>query len=101
MKQPVVPTLEQIERADLNIPQVGMEDPDGWEYADKMWFVDHSGFGQEGEPALTIRQFVNSLYDYAADNPTHGYGVIDVGQFQLNVAAFRPIEADEPLHVGD
>ena len=77
------------------------ETPAGWEEVGKEWFVDHSGFGQEEELALTFDQFMDELRQYVLDNPTHGYGITDVGQFQLWVTAYRQVEADVPFVVSD
>ena len=56
------------------------------------WFVDSSGFGGFGGPALIISEFIDALKKYVRENPTHGFGIIGVGQFQVHVGAFRPTE---------
>lgn len=45
--------------------------------------VDNSGFGQDDEPALTIEQFYKEIL------AGRGYGVIDAGQFQVQVGVFE------------
>lgn len=64
---------------------------DEWEATDKTWFVDSSGFGSAGEPALTIDQFRKQLVEYVQENFTHGFGLSGVGQFQVYVTAYRPV----------
>ena len=61
-----------------------------WELTGVEWFVDLSGFGHPGEPALVIDAFVKVLTAYVADNPGHGFVITGVGQFQVFVAAYRP-----------
>jgi hypothetical protein len=48
-------------------------------------FVDASGFGEEGEGALTFAEFV----DLASVNPGVGWSVVEAGQFQIVVAAWK------------
>lgn len=88
-------------------PNLGSYEPEGWERVDvvdegmiddnwrglgtsgmtedepKGFFVDSSGFGGAGEPALTVAEFLDAL------KPGYGYAVFEVGQFQVKVAAFR------------
>lgn len=64
---------------------------DEWEETDEPWFVDSSGFGREGEPALTMEAFQQELREYVRENPEHGFGISSVGQFQLYVSAYRRV----------
>jgi hypothetical protein len=48
-------------------------------------FVDSSGFGQVGEGALTYDEFV----DLVSVNPHCGWGIVEAGQFQVIIAAFK------------
>jgi len=72
-------------RGDTNrvkdIPNFGDYRPKGWKLVREL-FVDKSGFGREGEPAMTIGQFKNSL------KVGHGYAMIQEGQFQCYVGEF-------------
>jgi len=61
-----------------------------WKDTEKSWFVDSSGTGADNEPALTISQFKLKLEAYHKANPTHGFGLTGVGQFQVYVSAFAP-----------
>ncbi len=62
-------------------PNLGDYRPKGWKLITEH-FVDSSGFGTEGEPALTVNQFLAKL------TPGHGYAVIGEGQFQVWVGEF-------------
>lgn len=63
------------------IPALGDYSPEGWREVG-VHFVDSTGLGLEGEPALTAQAFANRLVS------GHGYGIGDVGQFQLYVREF-------------
>ncbi len=94
-KEPTIPTPQEIDSyPPFPFPQLGPYVPPGWERVDgQEWFVDSSGFGRDDEPALSVRQFKDVLRQYAADNPDHGFAIVEAGQFQLYVAAFRPVVA--------
>ncbi len=66
------------------IPDIGDNHPDGWELEEEL-FVDSSGFGDEGEPALTIDQFTKKI------KAGYGYATIEQGQFQVHVGVFKKI----------
>lgn len=67
-------------------PFIGDYVPAGWTKG-QQFFVDSSGMGTEGEPALTIGQFV------ALVREGKGYAVVEAGEFQVYVAEFEP-----PVH---
>ena len=82
-KTPVI--IDQHDLDDGRIPQIpfiGDYVPAGWTKLDKDYFVDSSGFGSEGEGALTMRRFLATLV------PGHGYAVTEAGQFQVHVGEF-------------
>lgn len=62
-------------------------DPRGWNSGDAdgagAWFVDASGWGAEGEPALTQTAFLDLL------EVGRSYAVVEAGQFQVKVGVFR------------
>ena len=60
-----------------------------WESTGRDWFVDASGFGRSGEAALTPEAFATELRAYVVENPTHGFAITGVGQFQVYVGAFQ------------
>lgn len=66
-------------------PHIGNHVPRGWKIVDKL-FVDSSGFGTEGEPALTVNQFLEKL------EVGKGYAIVEEGQFQVYVGVFEPHE---------
>lgn len=69
----------------VRVPYIGDRTPRGWRRTDRdLMFVDTSGFGREGEPAMTQRAFLASL------RPGYGYGIVEQGQFQAYVAEFEP-----------
>jgi hypothetical protein len=49
------------------------------------FFVDNSGFGQEGEGALTFEQFLKEV------KAGYFYGIREVGQFQVKINEFKRI----------
>jgi len=71
-------------------PSLGHHEPDGWEKTDSQWFVDSTGVGHDWEPALSVDQFKRALIDHIADHPGDGFAIVEEGQFQVMVAAFRP-----------
>jgi len=66
------------------IPDLGDYVPEGWEMLDQL-FVDATGFGQEGELAMTLKQFVHKL------EPDVGYGIVQAGQFQVYIGVFKRV----------
>lgn len=78
-KQPFIAFCDK----DSNIccPNFGDYRAKGWRLV-KTYFVDHSGFGQPGEMALTIAQFIEKVKE------GRGYAVIETGQFQCYVGEF-------------
>ena len=74
------------------VPNLGYFQPPGWERLEASWFIDKTGVGLDWEPALTWKQFRRRLAQYVADNPGHGFGIVEEGEFQCVVAAFRPVD---------
>ena len=62
-------------------PQLGDYTPAGWEKIDTH-FVDKTGMGDDDEPALTTRQFIDRLV------VGHGYALTEEGQFQVYVGEY-------------
>ncbi len=69
------------------IPHLGDYVPDGWKRVNT-YFVDSSGVGQEGEAALTFRQFVDIVGRTSPEDDTTGWAIISAGQFQVNIGQF-------------
>ena len=103
-KLPFMVTIEDIaaykatgDLEGLRIPSLGDYLPAAWYRVDlterdhqhgldrqmNAWFVDKSGFGVQGELALTLKEFSNML------EPNHGYAVVEEGQFQVLVGVFK------------
>ena len=66
----------------FKMPHLGCYLPKGWELSGT-YFVDGSGWGSEGEPALTAKQFLAKV------RKGYGYALRDAGQFQVNVNEFK------------
>ncbi|QDU29548.1 hypothetical protein ETAA8_46620 [Anatilimnocola aggregata] len=75
----------------FEFPNIGYLEPKGWEKVES-WFVDKYGHGLESEPAMTHRRLKQVLRDYIETNPDHGFAVVEEGEFQVVVAAFKPVE---------
>ncbi len=111
---PFVLTSEDLDAArcgaldNINIPTLGDYLPDGWRRVDlrdwyspncgegttfmhgvdfnlNAFFVDHSGVGGRGEPALTLVEF----FDLA--RPGFGYASVETGPFQTYVGVFQRV----------
>lgn len=90
-REPYVPSLEEIESfPPFPFPNLGPYVPEGWERVEEAtWFADSSGWGQPDEPALAVSQLKNELRQYVSDNPSHGFAIVEYGQFQCYVGAYR------------
>lgn len=67
-------------------PFIGDYKPRGFRKVNE-YFVDSSGFGAPGEPALTVSQFLDKL------RSGYGYAITEIGQFQLYVGEYRKAKA--------
>lgn len=67
------------------MPFLGDYVPEGYELYDE-YFVDSSGFGQEGEPALTQEQF------FAKVKAGKYYAIVESGEFQVVIGEYRRTE---------
>jgi hypothetical protein len=70
------------------IPNLGDHCPAGWKLLET-WFCDHSGFGGEGEPALTLGQLKSKMKGCIRDGKSYGYGIVECGQFQLHLGVYE------------
>ncbi len=80
--------VEQTDLANIPpfpFPNIGNRRPRGYKFITQH-FVDHSGFGAPGEPALTPQEFKDQLV------VGHAYAISEVGQFQLYVSEFEVIK---------
>lgn len=92
-EQPYVPVdVEEIKAyPPFPFPDLRAFESDDWIPTENAWFADSSGFGRDTEPALTVAQFKRALQAHYEDNPTHGFGITNIGQFQLYITAFAPV----------
>jgi hypothetical protein len=91
-RKPLIVEAEDIEALKagkhLPIPFLGDYVPKGWKRTDReVMFVDSSGFGATGEPAMTLNSFFDSLI------PGKGYATVEQGQFQVYVAEYEKVKA--------
>ena len=63
---------------------MGSYRPEGWHLVREL-FCDSSGFGQDGEAALSFKQLMNTLKEGM------GYAVIEEGQFQVHLGEFEKV----------
>jgi len=68
----------------IQIPFVGYRTPRGYAKVGEPLFVDHSGFGREGEPALTLPAFLQRVARTGASY----WATVEEGQFQCYVQRF-------------
>ncbi len=69
-------------------PFIGDLEPEGWIEVERH-FVDSSGFGEVGEPALTAGQFVDLIRERITSGKVTGWAVVESGQFQVYVAEYH------------
>jgi hypothetical protein len=83
MKQPLlIKQGDNIQEKIRKIPNIHTQSPAGFKLI-QIYFVDSSGFGQEGESALTFPQFVSKV------KIGKYYAIVDAGQFQVNIGEFE------------
>ena len=88
-KQPYVPFDErEIKEWKFKIPNLGGYVPKGWKFVEA-WFCDHSGFGAEGEGALTFDQLKHKMLEQLKMPSVYGYGITESGPFQCYVGVFK------------
>lgn len=80
-REPLVAFSDKDE-AVVKCPNLGDYCPKDWKLIDRL-FVDKTGFGTIGEPALSIEQFIGKVKDGL------GYAIIEEGQFQLYIGVFE------------
>lgn len=74
-------------------PSIGNYEPEGWTPLD-IWFVDKTGMGRAGESAYTVDAFKRILKEYLVEHEGEdiGFAIIEEGEFQVHVQAFRKNE---------
>lgn len=86
--------MMEIEDFKFSLPYLGYYNPEGWtELENRRMFVDKTGGGLPGEPALTLDQFkleLKTLYRESMElGETWGFAIVDDGPFQVHVGVFR------------
>ena len=85
-RQELQPLIAQYDK-DQNIlkcPFLSNYLPEGFKIVNT-YFVDNSGFGSEGEGALTVRQFLGKV------KKGFGYAVKEAGQFQVYINEYKEV----------
>jgi hypothetical protein len=88
---PYVPYSADEVKSPFTFPNIGTLKPRGWQKTGQTWFVDKTGHGETWELALTWAQFWRQLAGYILRHPTHGFAVVEEGEFQCVVGSFRKI----------
>lgn len=70
------------------MPFLGPYVPKGFEKVD-VYFVDSSGWGSPGEPALAIEEFYAKVREAG---PDFGYAITEAGEFQVYVGRYKETE---------
>lgn len=87
----VYATEDEVDSLPFPFAHIGDYAPEGWDLVDTH-FVDSSGFGQPGEPALTVEQFValvkRQMREHAENRQAVGWAIVSAGQFQVYVGEF-------------
>lgn len=73
----------------LKIPYIGNMRPKGFKAVGEPLFVDSSGFGRVGEPALTVEQARQTMMQMLKEHGGLAWAVVSAGQFQVYVQAFK------------
>jgi hypothetical protein len=96
-KQPYVFFDESEIKPPWKFPLLGSYEPNGWKLEDKL-FCDRTGMGSEDEPALTTKQLIEKLKAYQDKEELYGFGIIEVGPFQLYIGVFRKTDLKKANH---
>ena len=74
--------------------RVDVDGPRGMGCEKGYLFVDACGMGSRNEPALTVGEFVEFIYD----NKHLGYGIVEAGQFQVVIACYERAGKESHVH---
>ena len=69
------------------IKSVEQAEKEGYEYL-RNCFVDSSGFGDEGEPAMTVAYFNRVIEGLVGEYKTIYTFITNAGQFQVNLGVY-------------
>jgi len=74
--------MDHIDKVIVKIPNLGDYIHPDFELVETL-FVDKTGLGRPGEPALTFEEFCKKV------QPGFGYGLYEEGQFQVHVGVYK------------
>ena len=64
--------------------------PFDWKFLEKGGlFVDSSGVGTDSEPALSLRQFVETVIQLVKTRDDLGFAIYSEGQFQVSIGVYE------------
>ncbi len=89
-----------VERSARSIPFLGSYVPKGYRLVESL-FVDSSGFGTEGEPAMTFPAFIERVAKDVGEGNRYFYGITESGQFQVYIGVYErtPVRTRKPRKV--
>jgi len=85
---PFVYEPDDVPSGQFPFPELGDYEPPGWNLSER-WFVDAMGMGGAGEPAMTHTRLLQEIEKARALDPEVGFGIVEVGQFQLYVGVYH------------
>ena len=74
-------------------PNIGNYKPSGWELVDYKT-CDKTGWGEEYEPALTVRGLKQWIKDLQKADDNFAMAIIEEGEFQVVIGLFKPDSRD-------
>lgn len=81
--------LPELRQKGVNIPFIGDRRPKGFKALGEPLFVDTSGWGQEGERALTFKETLGEMLNLTLEHGTLAWATIEHGQFQAYLQPFK------------
>lgn len=79
--------LDCVEDLLHGLPYIGDHEPEGYE-REEDYFVDASGWGRPGEPALTYDEFCQVVRE---KGPGFAYAITSAGQFQVYITRYTVV----------
>jgi len=89
-----------VDRSARRIPFLGSYVPRGYRLVETL-FVDSSGFGAPGEPAMTFPAFLDRVRRDVREGNAYSYAIVESGQFQVYVGVYKtvPVRTRKPRPV--
>ena len=77
-------------RFDINQMKKVLQLPFDWKFLEKGGlFVDSSGVGTDSEPALSLKQFVETVIGLVKTREDLGFAIYSEGQFQVSIGVYE------------